>query len=95
MSGASENATRSADSPAATARLCSPDAPYDCEKLTPCPAGVFWNAEISWPYASFGVEYATSASFVSRAAPAASAGNTSATSKARLIRLIGLSLLVQ
>ena len=29
------------------------------------------------------------------AAPAASAGNTSATSKARLIRLIGLSLLVQ
>jgi hypothetical protein len=56
MSGASEKATMSASSPEATARLCSPDAPYDCENETPLPAGVFWNAEISWPYASFGVE---------------------------------------
>src|SRR3954447_14601952 len=55
-SGASENATRSASSPEATARLCSPDAPYDCEKLTSLPAEVFWNAGISAPYASLGVE---------------------------------------
>ena len=49
MSGASENATMSASSPAATARLCSPDAPYDCEKETSLPAAVFWKAGISWP----------------------------------------------
>ena len=48
MSGASESATMSAGSPAATARLWSPEAPYDCEKLTPWPAPVFWNAGISW-----------------------------------------------
>src|SRR5919197_634362 len=47
MSGASENATTSAESPAATARLCSPDAPYDCENVTSLPAAVFWNAGIS------------------------------------------------
>jgi hypothetical protein len=56
MSGASENATMSAFNPEATARLCSPDAPYDCEKLTSLPTAVFWNAEVSWPYASRGVE---------------------------------------
>src|SRR3954463_16733293 len=48
-SGASEKATTSASSPDATARLCSPEAPYDCEKLTPWPAPVFWKAGISWP----------------------------------------------
>src|SRR6476469_9476987 len=48
-SGASENATTSASRPDATARLCSPDAPYDCENDTSLPACVFWKAEISWP----------------------------------------------
>src|SRR5439155_24020866 len=47
MSGSSENATMSASSPAATARLCSPEAPYDCEKLTSLPVDVFWKAGIS------------------------------------------------
>ena len=46
-SGASESITTSAGRPAATARLWSPEAPYDCWKLTPLPAGVFWNAGIS------------------------------------------------
>jgi hypothetical protein len=36
-------------------------------KLTPLPAGVFWKAGMSLPYASRGVEYATRASFVSAA----------------------------
>src|SRR5690242_20413481 len=49
MSGASDNATMSAGSPDATARLWSPEAPYDCENETSLPAAVFWNAEISWP----------------------------------------------
>src|ERR1044072_7810553 len=49
MSGASENATTSALRPDATARLCSPDAPYDCENDTSLPAAVFWNAGISAP----------------------------------------------
>ena len=56
MSGSRENATMSASSPAATARLCSPDAPYDWENVTPLPAWVFWNAAINCPYASLGVE---------------------------------------
>ncbi len=47
-SGASDRATMSAERPAATARLWSPEAPYDCEKLTPWPAGVFCKAGISW-----------------------------------------------
>ena len=34
--------------PAATARAWSPEAPYDCEKLTPLPAAVAWNAGISF-----------------------------------------------
>ena len=33
----------SASSPALTARVCSPEAPYDRLKLTPSPCGVFWN----------------------------------------------------
>src|SRR6266542_4227544 len=56
MSGSSENSTTSADSPFLTARLCSPDAPYDCVKETPLPAAVFWKAGMIWAYASFGVE---------------------------------------
>src|SRR5207302_11129355 len=55
-SGSSENATTSACSPFTTAWAWSPDAPYDCVKLTPLPAFVFWKASMSWPYASFGVE---------------------------------------
>ncbi len=49
MSGASENATTSASRPDATARLCSPDAPYDWENETPLPAADFWKAGISCP----------------------------------------------
>src|SRR5258707_14622646 len=43
-SGASERLTMSAGRPATTARVWSPDAPYDCVKLTPAPPGVFSNA---------------------------------------------------
>ena len=64
-SGARERATTSASSPAFTARACSPDEPYDCEKETSLPAAVFWNIGISCAYASRGVEYATSLSSVS------------------------------
>src|SRR5262245_51601431 len=55
-SGASENSTTSAGSPFRTARLWSPDGPYDWVKLTPCPAWVFWNAGMIVLYASRGVE---------------------------------------
>src|SRR5262245_29962934 len=64
-SGASDSATRSAFRPAFTARACSPDEPYACEKDTSLPAAVFWNIGISCAYASRGVEYATSRSSVS------------------------------
>src|SRR5450759_61738 len=47
MSGASENSTTSAGSPASTARLCSPDEPYDSLNSTFAPASVFWKAGIS------------------------------------------------
>src|SRR5450756_1342950 len=47
MSGASEHSTTSAGSPASTALLCSPDAPYDSLNLTFAPASVFWKAGIS------------------------------------------------
>ncbi len=46
MSGASEKATMSAGRPCSTARLCSPDAPYDWSNVTPWPAGVFWKASM-------------------------------------------------
>ena len=49
MSGASESSTTSASRPALIARVCSPEAPYDCVKLTPSPAGVFWNIGMSFP----------------------------------------------
>ena len=49
MSGASDSATTSASRPALIARVCSPEAPYDCVKLTPSPAGVFWNIGMSFP----------------------------------------------
>ena len=64
-SGARESATMSASRPALTARVCSPEEPYDCVKSTSLPAAVFWNAGMSFPYASRGVEYATRFSFVS------------------------------
>src|SRR5215218_9390366 len=62
-SGASENATTSVSSPASTARLCSPDPPYDCSNVTPLPSSVAWNFGISSSYTSRGVEYAASVSF--------------------------------
>ena len=95
MSGASDSVTTSASRPALIARVCSPDAPYDCEKLTPSPAWVFWNSGMSLPYASRGVEYATRLSFVSElrsgaAAPipavAASAVTRSARAPTRAVR---------
>ena len=56
MSGASENATTSAASPASTARLCSPELPYDWSNSTPAPSSVDLKASISFAYASRGVE---------------------------------------
>src|SRR3954451_23146840 len=58
-SGSSENATTSAGRPLSTARLWSPDAPYDWVNVIPLPSGVLLNAGIRAAYASFGVEYAT------------------------------------
>src|SRR5215211_49896 len=62
MSGSSENSTTSAFWPAATARLCSPDAPNDCVKVMFFPAVVFWKAAMMFLNAACGVEYETSAS---------------------------------
>ena len=64
MSGVVENATTSAGWPVSTARLCEPDAPNDWPNETPLPALVCANAVVSASYAFFGVEYATSWSFV-------------------------------
>src|SRR3954451_11253160 len=58
-SGSSENSTTSAGRPPSTARLWSPEAPYDWLNVTPLPSGVLLNAGMRAPYASFGVEYAT------------------------------------
>ena len=44
MSVSRENSTKSAGRPAATARLWSPEAPYDWVNFTFLPASVFWNA---------------------------------------------------
>src|SRR3954454_17541473 len=49
MSGASENATTSADRPAAAARLWSVEGPDDWVNETSLPAAVFWNAGMSFP----------------------------------------------
>ena len=62
MSGSRENATTSALSPESTARLWSPEAPYDSLNFTFFPAGVAWNALMIFLYAAWGVEYATSES---------------------------------
>src|SRR5690348_9648254 len=43
-SGSRDRCTSSAFSPAATARLWSPDAPYDVVNCTPLPAGVLWKS---------------------------------------------------
>jgi hypothetical protein len=56
MSGSRENATRSAFKPDATARLWSPDAPYDWVKVMFLPAGVAWKALMICWYAACGVE---------------------------------------
>src|SRR5262249_58193197 len=71
MSGCGENATMSAGWPAATARLWSPEAPYDWVNLTFFPAGVAWNAAMIFWYAACGVEYATRASVTVPAPPEA------------------------
>jgi hypothetical protein len=47
MSVSREKATMSAFSPDSTARLWSPDAPYDWVKVTFLPAGVAWKALMS------------------------------------------------
>src|SRR4051794_40683234 len=62
-SGSSANSTTSAGRPAATARLWSPEAPYDWVNVTFFPASVAWNALMICLYAACGVEYATSASW--------------------------------
>src|SRR4051794_28135453 len=56
MSGASENSTTSAGRPATTARLWSPEAPYDSVKVTFLPSGVFLYASMIFLYAACGVE---------------------------------------
>ena len=48
MSGSREKGTKSAGWPAATARLWSPEAPYDWVKVTPLPAAVLLKAGISF-----------------------------------------------
>src|SRR5215207_198916 len=62
MSGSSENSTTSAVWPACTARLCSPDPPYDWVKVMFLPVVVFWKALMIFSKAACGVEYETSAS---------------------------------
>jgi hypothetical protein len=47
MSGSRARVTTSAARPFWTARLWSPEAPYDWENPTPLPASVFWNSGIS------------------------------------------------
>src|SRR3954447_708647 len=70
MSGCSEKSTTSAERPVWTALSCTSGAPSDCWKSTPWPAGVAWNAEISFENATVGVEYATRDSVVPLRAPA-------------------------
>src|SRR6476646_5301029 len=87
--------------PADTARAWSPDAPYDCVKLTPLPAPVFWNEVINLPSASRGVEYATRLSFVSdgraeavvATARADTATSVSTAARARLMRNLLFSII--
>src|SRR6185437_476705 len=55
-SGSSEKLTTSAFCPLATARLCSPEGPYDWLNVTPLPAEVAWKSAVSFSYALLGVE---------------------------------------
>src|SRR5207244_6760764 len=83
----------SAGSPPSTARVWSPEAPYDCEKDVSLPADVAWNAGMIFANAAAGVEYATRSIFVSVVAPPAApaaARVTATAAKALLIRGIGL-----
>src|ERR1700712_1759734 len=59
MSGSRDRCTSSALRPAMTARAWSPEAPYDCLKVTPLPASVFWKSEISCLLAVFRMEKPT------------------------------------
>src|SRR5215207_5969929 len=56
VSGVSEKCVTSALRPLTTARLWSPDGPYDSLNVTPLPASVLANAFSSAPSAAFGVE---------------------------------------
>jgi hypothetical protein len=56
MSGSSEKWTRSAGCPASTARLWSPEAPYDSWKVVPFPASVAWKPEMTPLLASWRTE---------------------------------------
>src|SRR5579875_758828 len=47
MSGVVENATTSAGWPESTARLWEPEDPKEAAKVTPLPAGVLANADVS------------------------------------------------
>src|SRR5262249_3165745 len=80
--------------PPITARVWSPEAPYDCENDVSLPAAVAWNAGMIFAKAAAGVEYATRSIDVSRDAPAAVPATISATaSAANRLRVRGMTLL--
>src|SRR5215212_3469439 len=88
--------TTSASRPLRTARLWSPEAPYDCVNETSLPPDVPWKAGISCAYAARGVEYATRvrlAPLVAAVAPPATAPATNRIPTDRLMRCIRLSYL--
>src|SRR3954447_12657832 len=58
-SGSSDKWTSSASSPAMTARLWSPDAPYEVLKVTSLPASVFWKSLRTCSLAVFRTEKPT------------------------------------
>jgi hypothetical protein len=55
-SGSREKWTSSASCPASTARLWSPDAPYDGRKVTPAPASVLWKPSMTAEFACSSTE---------------------------------------
>jgi hypothetical protein len=102
-SGSSESATTSAGRPAMTARVCSPELPYDWLKEALRPAFVeSLKASMIFAYASFGVEYATRLTLVFSEAALAGRPTTAATrtavpttgnTKAKQIRRIRVTYL--